>query len=125
MIRDPSMINQENLNKVNCIYRQPLKQSLFKEENGIILLEETIPSRNCTVSLKVVPKSLRNIIFIAFHSNPMGGHFQLYQTLHRIRLRYHWPKMVQYIKEMINKCPGCHMANASVNKKMFTCIHSQ
>ena len=117
MIKNPSLVTQENLVKINCVYRQPMKQSMFREEQGIIFLDETIPSRNCSVTLRIVPKTLRNIIFISFHSNPMGGHFHLYQTLHRIRLRFHWPKMVQYIKYMIQRCPGCHMANATVNRK--------
>ncbi len=31
------------------------------------------------------------IIFVAFHSNAIGGHLNAYRTLHRIRLRYYWP----------------------------------
>jgi len=68
------------------IYREPIRWSA---------------SYTC---LQIVPtKSLLKIVFIAFHSNPIGGHFNAYCTLHRIRLRYFWPEMFSYIKKM------CHV----------------
>jgi hypothetical protein len=57
-----------------------------------------------------------NIIFIAFHSNAIGGHFNAYHTLHRIRLRYYWPGMYSYITGMCNACPGCALANPTKSK---------
>jgi hypothetical protein len=52
-------------------------------------------------------------VFTAFHSNPNGGHFYSYRTLHRLRLHYYWPKMWSYVKRMCNACPGCALANAT------------
>ena len=117
MLKNPALITTENLQKIHHALRAPLRQSLLYEENDIIFIEDRIPSRNTTVSLKLVPESLKNIVFIAFYSNPIGGHLHLYQTLHRIRLRFYWPRMVPYIKHMIYKCPGCQMANATINRK--------
>jgi hypothetical protein len=54
---------------------------------------------------------LRKHIFAAFHANPLGGHLSLYYTLHRIRLRYHWPHMYSYIKQNIDDCVACVLRN--------------
>jgi hypothetical protein len=67
-------------------------------------------SASCT-HLQIVPKSLLNIVFVAFHANPIGGHFNAYRTLHRIRLQYFWPEMYSYIKKMCHACPRCALSN--------------
>ena len=117
MIQNPAIITQENLNKLHYTLRQPMRNSNIFEKNGIIFIKEKIPSKNISVALKIVPASLRNIIFIAFHSNPIGGHLSAYHTVHRIRLRFYWPLMVKYIQQMIKRCPGCKMANSTINSK--------
>ena len=61
--------------------------------------------------LQIVPKTLLNIVFVAFHSSPIGGHFNAYRTLHRIRLQYFWPEMYSYTKKMCHACPGCAHSN--------------
>ena len=63
-----------------------------------------------------MPVKLRSIIFVAFHSNPIGGHFNVYRTLYRIRLRFHWPRMYTYITKMCTQCPGCALANRTRQK---------
>jgi hypothetical protein len=61
--------------------------------------------------LRIVPESLKNIIFIVFHANPIGGHFNHVRTYRNIRLRYFWPEMYKYCKDMCSKCPACALAN--------------
>ena len=68
------------------------------------------------VELKIVPQSLVNIIFVAFHANPIGGHLNPVRTYHRIRQRYFWPGMYQYIKRMCKACPGCSLSNITKNR---------
>ncbi len=53
---------------------------------------------------------------MAFHSNAIGEHLNAYRTLHNIRLRYFWPGMYSYIKQMCNACPGCALANPIKSK---------
>ncbi len=57
-----------------------------------------------------------NIIFVVFHSNPIGGHLNACHTLHCIRLRYYWPGMYSYIKQLCAACPGCTLANTTKSK---------
>jgi hypothetical protein len=63
-----------------------------------------------------VPQHFRNILFIAFHTNPVGGHLNPYRTLHRLRLRYYWPGMYSYVKRMCSACPGCALSNPTKAK---------
>ncbi len=66
--------------------------------------------------LQLVPQEFYNILLIAFHSNPIGGHMNAYRTLHCLRPWYHWPGMYSYIKRMCNACPSCALANPTKSK---------
>ena len=99
LIANPGLINKNTLNSVHYRYRQPLQDSCLAIENDFIILKERI-DEDSYVKLRIVPEPLWNIIFIAFHSNPIGGHFSVYYTFHRIRLRFFWPKMYFYIKHL-------------------------
>jgi hypothetical protein len=57
-----------------------------------------------------------NIVFIAFHTNAIGGHLNTYRTFHRLRLRFYWPGMYSYVKRMCQACPGCALANPTRGK---------
>ena len=50
-------------------------------------------------------------MFIAFHSNPIGGHFNAYRTFHHIQLRFYWPGMNAYVTRLCHSCPGCALLN--------------
>eukprot|EP00957_Ditylum_brightwellii_P173346 13198077-Ditylum_brightwellii.AAC.1 len=59
------------------------------------------------LKLLKVPADLRLHIFTCYHVNPIGGHFSLYHTYHRIRLRYYWPYMYKDIKYNISIYASC------------------
>jgi hypothetical protein len=68
--------------------------------------------RSCSYTwLQIVLKALFGIVFVAFHFNPIGGHFNAYCTLHCLCLHYFWPEMYSYIKKMCQACPGCALSN--------------
>ena len=77
----------------------------------MIIFREPIDGSSSLKRLQLVPVGLHNIIFIAFHSNPIGGHLNQYRTLHRIRLRFYFPNMFTFVKRMCNACPGCTLSN--------------
>jgi hypothetical protein len=66
--------------------------------------------------LQLVPKEFYNILFVAFHLNPLDGHLNAYWTLHPLRLQFYWPGMYSYIKRMCQACPGCALANPTKSK---------
>ena len=82
----------------------------------MLILREPISGTSSFTRLQLVPNELVNIIFIAFHTNPIGGHLNAYRTYHRIWLRFYWPGMYAYVKRMCIACPGCALSNPTCGK---------
>ena len=116
MIQNPSLVRNEQLQHIHHRLRMPLRQSLLVIENDMIIYREPIgDGSDSYCKLRLVPSSLRHILFVAFHANPIGGHLNVVRTFRNMRLRYFWPGMYAYIKEMCHKCPGCALANRTHN----------
>lgn len=113
MLDNPRLITEQNLRDIHFIYRAPMRNRQIIFENNRLFYLESIEASHKFAKLIIVPSKLRKHIFTAFHSNPVGGHFGVYQTLHRIRLRYYWPNMYNYIRQLIKQCAGCLMKNTS------------
>ena len=117
MVKDPSLIVTNNMNKLHFVYRRYIRESrIALTPTGMLVIYESIQGSDDFAELQIVPVSLRNIVFIAFHANPLGGHFNTYRTMHRIRLRFWWPRMYSYIDKMIEKCAGCKLTNPGIRK---------
>jgi hypothetical protein len=101
---------------VNYNFRAPLRQLLIFIENGLLFYKESICKGSSYTCLQLVPQEFYNILFTAFHSNPIGGHMNAYRTLHRLCPWYYWPGMYSYIKQMCNACPGCTLSNPTKSK---------
>ena len=102
--------DRERINSLHYIYRQPARQGSFTVKDGILYMKELFAGEEKFVDLRIVPASLQNIIFVAFHANPIGAHLDTPRTFHRIRQRYFWPGMWQYCKRLIKACPGCSLS---------------
>jgi hypothetical protein len=89
----------------------------------MLIYREPICSSTWYTRLQIVPKALFDIVFVAFHSNPLGGYLNAYCTLHHICLRYFWPKMYSYIRNMFNACPGCALSNLRHGKSSELVYH--
>jgi hypothetical protein len=113
---NPSKITNKSLANINHNYRGPLRQSLVIAENGMLILHEPITGTSSFTRLQLVPLELRNIIFIAFHTNPIGGHLNAYRMFHRLCLHFYWPGMYSYVKRMCQACPSCALANPTCGK---------
>ncbi len=79
------LISTQALSKVNHNFCRPLRQSLISVEDNMLILWEPISSSDSYMRLTLVPRELYNIVFIAFHTNPTGGHLNAYRTLHQLR----------------------------------------
>jgi len=108
---NPSLISNTTLSNVNYNYRMPLRKSQICVEQDMLILREPILGTTSFTRLQIVPNEFYNIIFIAFHANPLGGHLNPYRTLHRIRLRYYFPHMYTFVTRMCHACPGCSLSN--------------
>jgi hypothetical protein len=81
---NPSTITNQALSKVNHKYPAPLHQSLISVEDDMLSLCKPIIGTSSFTQLQLVSTKLTNIIFIAFHTNPIGEHLNAYQTLHHL-----------------------------------------
>ena len=75
-------IKNNALAEVNHNYQGPLRQSHIFVENDMLIMREPIAGTLSYTCLQLVPQELKNILFVAFHTNPMGGHLNAYRTLH-------------------------------------------
>ncbi len=82
----------------------------------MLIFREPISGSDSYMRLTLVPRELYNILFVAFHANPIGGHLNAYRTLHRLCLRYYWPGMYAYVKRKCLACPGCALLNPTCGK---------
>jgi hypothetical protein len=110
---NPAKINSTNLQLINSIYQAPMRNSQIKLVGERLCYLEPVAHSTKTIQLIIMPHNLRHHVFVCFHANPLGSHFSLYYTLHRIRLRFHWPNMYSYIKKAIEICAGCMLKNHS------------
>ena len=117
MVRNPACARGEKLQSVNPVFRSPLRQSLIVLENDMLILREPLGMNSDSYcKLRLVPHSLRNILFICFHTNPIGGHLNAYRTYSRMRMRFMWPGMYKYCTKLCRQCPGCALANRTVRR---------
>ena len=113
LVLNPSLISNATLADVNYNYRMPLRRSHVLLENDMLILWEPIVGSTSFTRLQIVPKELYNIIFIAFHVNPIGGHLNAYRTLHHVCLQFYFPHLYTNVKRMCNASPGCALSNPS------------
>jgi hypothetical protein len=117
IVLNPETLSNSLLRDINYNYNSALRNLLITLEDDMIIYREPISGTGGSYTrLQLVPKEFFNILFVAFHSNPLGGHLNAYHTLHRLRLRFYWPGMYSYIKRMCQACPGCALANPSKSK---------
>jgi hypothetical protein len=85
-------------------------------KDGLLIYGEPIAGSKSYACLVVVPMQLQNIVFITFHSNPIGGHLNAACTFHCIRLCFYWANMYTYIPRMCHFCPGWTLSNPTHGK---------
>ena len=108
---DPGKICKEALKAVHYAYRHALRHFHIVIEDNMLILHKPIRGSASYTRLQIVPVGLRDILFVAFHSNPIGGHLNTYRTLHRLHMHYYWPEMFSYVKRMRHACLECALSN--------------
>ena len=101
LIANLSLVVKANLSKIHSSYRGPLHRGLIILRKGMLVIKEPIKHESAHRCLQIVPRDLRNIVCIAFHDNPIGGHLGLNKTVIRIRIRFIWSGLYWYCKKMI------------------------
>jgi hypothetical protein len=112
-IMNPGTLSQRSLeaSTLSPKYHQALRQLHIKMVNGILYYHVLIVGSAPYACRQLIHAAFWNIVFIAFHSNPLGGRLNAVRTFHQIRLRFYWPNMYSYISCMCHSCPGCALTN--------------
>uniref|UniRef100_A0A8C2BR64 Gypsy retrotransposon integrase-like protein 1 n=1 Tax=Cyprinus carpio TaxID=7962 RepID=A0A8C2BR64_CYPCA len=59
----------------------------------------------------LIPKTRREMLFHAAHSNPMAGHLGQAATLNRLMTRFFWPGIHDNVRRWCASCPECQLVN--------------
>jgi hypothetical protein len=75
-IQNPGLLTNKLLeeSKLNANYCPALRQSLISIKNGILIYREVIVGSKSYTWLQLVSLKFCNILFVAFHANPIGAH---------------------------------------------------
>jgi hypothetical protein len=106
----PSLLTKEALKLVNYNFHGPRRKSQIVLDDDILIFHKPIARSGSYTRLPLVPRGLRNIVFVTFHTNPVGGHLDAVRTMHRSRLHF-YPGMYSYVVKMCDACPDCALAN--------------
>jgi hypothetical protein len=93
VLMDSSKWDQGLLNQVSSTYRPFLRDSHMSLMAGKLVALQPVSNRSQVLALIVIPVSLCRHVFSAYHASPVAGHMKEFKTLHRLRLRFLWPKM--------------------------------
>jgi hypothetical protein len=91
--------------------------TLEVQEGIVYQYEEPKKVRIRQLKRRVVPAGLRRIIIAAYHASPTAGHTGFYKTYFQIALRFWWPNMAAEIREGVNGCILCRLANSASHKE--------
>jgi hypothetical protein len=108
--------SKKELAAVDAQFRDHLRTSSVEIAMGRLVLYLTLASEGQRLMLIVVPKSLRRDIFAAYHAAPTAGHMGPYKTLHRIRLRFFWPKVRTDVFDWCQQCAHCIATSNSIRR---------
>ena len=70
IIENPSLATKTNIERLHYSLRSPMRRKLVLVERGMIIIKEPIKGECAFRRLQLVPRDLRQIVFIAFHANP-------------------------------------------------------
>ena len=90
-------LGEKDIRALPLSYRHPLIEKSIKILNGRLVILTPIGAASWFLTLIIVPESLRQLIFQAYHSTPTDAHMKRYKTLLIVRLCFFWPKMRQDI----------------------------
>ncbi len=108
---------------INYNYCATLWHLCIVVEDKILIYRKPIAGSLSYACLQLILTNFFNILFVAFHTNPIGGHFYTYHTFHCMRIRFYWPGMFKYIKCMCRAFPGCALAKQSHSKSAKMVYH--
>jgi hypothetical protein len=103
------------ISSLHPAFRQFARDDTLCIHHGRLVVCQSLQS-GTSLLLIIVPSSLRRLVFNVFHGSPIGGHFGVYKTLFRIRMRFFWPRCRQDVIDWIKECAHCVLTDKSVRR---------
>ena len=110
-------INKSALKGIHQAYHPHLMDNNIKWADDRLVLLKPLPLQQKAIRLIIVPQSMRKILFDHYHGGPTGGHMGEFKTLHRLRVRFFWPKMRKDVATWVRQCGQCIASKAWKNRK--------
>ena len=110
-------INKNTLKPIHQAYHPHIIDNNISFSNNRLILTRALPLQNKAVTLIIVPRRMRRLLFDHFHGGPTGGHMGEFKTLHRLRIRFFWPKMRGDVVTWIKQCGQCIAAKSWKQRK--------
>ena len=98
---------ERELLSVHRAFRPVIRENRLRVKAGRLVMISPIAESSKFLTLIVVQKSLRTLIFQAYHCTGVGGHVGSYKTLLILRVRFFWPHMRSEILSWVQQCAGC------------------
>ena len=92
-------------------YRQWTQHTLEVDDDLLYNWEHPKAALIRQLRRRVVPTTLQQVIYTAYHASPMAGHVGFYKTYWRITARYFWPGMYTDIRNAVLECGHCILGN--------------
>jgi hypothetical protein len=96
-------------------YKQWTASKLEVEYDILYQYEHPKATNSRQLKRCVVPVSLRQLIYTAYHATPLAGHVGVYKTYWRIAARYYWPGIYNDIRKAVVECGHCILGNNDVS----------
>jgi hypothetical protein len=96
------------------------RESDFFVHQGILykMSMQNINSTSSSSAQIVVPHRLKTQLLQLFHDSPLGAHLGASKIIHKMRVRYFWPRLVNDVYEYVSSCTQCLKAKAPRQKYM-------
>ena len=82
LIANPSLVVKLIFLKLYTSYRAPLRLCLIVLENKMLITREPINHKSAYRCLWIVPRNVRNSVFIPFNAKSIDGHVGLSKKIH-------------------------------------------
>ena len=96
-----SPLDEHTILKLLVPYRSTIARNLLALLEDRFVYYDAVPTATNHMYCIVLPFSLRRTIFTLMHATPVTRHMGEYKTLHRIKLRFLWPRLRSNVAEWI------------------------
>jgi hypothetical protein len=110
---EPIDLIKEQQNDSWCKYmKKKLRENKLKKNEiytieKSILLRKVVDSKGIERSLVCLPSSLKKEAIYSLHNDVTAGHLGFIKTLYKLKERFYFPKIDQFVRHYVRSCKDC------------------